>query len=387
MSNQQTYVSLNNALKIIQADAQYVTHCQQTHNPVFNHTFVLYSLPGIGKTEGIRHMVGDPDHLAVIDLNAEFGGSLSMPIQHVDTIDDQTTAHVLHALNETIRALVERALKAPTEIFYLFLDEINRGDAFMKQTIMALLLEHRLPGHSLPNNVFVIGAGNTATNVFTDDDIQNDVQSFDTAIRDRINPLFIKLNVNDWLDYAYANGVSAEIIQFIEQASNQTDTLYHTSLGDDDTGSTPRSWTRLTGILSNRLIRQNAGLLRPAIASQIGEELTTQFMNFLKLNDSMDILSILKTTQLTDFDNDQKFGHEKRQAFMLLAPRYLEREPSLVKNFAELLRTKDQIALNRFVKIMIQRHTLTQQFPVTYEHLLRTDAYVDLINASSANNL
>lgn len=397
----QTMLNLPNALKLIAADTKFVMQEHLAGRASYPHTFMLYSLPGIGKTEGIRSLAQDADHLCVIDINAEFGGSLAMPIQNVEyrdipakpgTDSSDTTprkravAHVLHALDERINRLANLAYNHPHETYWLLLDEANRGDEFMTQTIMQLLLEKRLPGYKLPFNIFVIGAGNTATNIFTKEtNIENDVNQFDTAIRDRLNPLFIHLDVNAWLDYAYTNGVHPDVIQFIERAEKPEGLLYRAPHSDDDTGATPRSWTRLTGLLQNPAIRNDRTIMRAALASQIGEELATRFNNFLGSSNFIDIPKLLKVPDLDHFDH--KLSPVDRRTFLLLAPRYLERDPALVNDFATYLTTTDQAALQRFITLLVTNNVLSTQYPETNIALRHLDVFNDMLAAYSANNL
>lgn len=388
---QQNFISLNTALRLIKFDTDFQMKEIMANKPTDKHTFVLYSLPGIGKTQGIKEMVGDPQHICVIDINAEFGGSLSMPISHVD--EETQTAQVLHALNASIKELKEHALSDPTTPHFLFLDEFNRGDEFMKQTIMQLLLENRLPGNSLPANVFVIGAGNTAENIFSDDEmIENDVNELDTATRDRINPLFIQLEPKEWLDWAYTNEVAPEVVDFIGSKSynEQKELLYQPAKSADGTGATPRSWTRLSSFLADPAIKNDPVLLRAAVFSMVGNDCGEQFLTYLTTGNPLDIFSLLEKPDQAKF---AELSTGRKVAFFSSALRPVEqdlqsdKQRGYVQTFLDYLQTNDQTAIARFIHTQVETGVLQERYTQTNLYLRKDPRFVQLIMEMSVNNI
>lgn len=389
--NQHFFISLNNAIALIKADIDYQMELRRHHKPMDKHTFALYSLPGIGKTQGVRSLAANEDQLCVIDINAEFGGSLSMPIQHVAS--DEQSAKVLHALNDNIATLKDHALQYPDLPHYLFLDEFNRGDEFMKQTIMQLLLECRLPGNPLPENVFVIAAGNTAENIFTDDEsVENDVNSFDSASRDRIYPLYIQLSVSEWLSWAYQHNVSPEIVDYLgsKDADEAYSLMYMPCKNEDGTGSTPRSWTRMSSLIDNPAIRNNTILLKAAIFSAIGEDAGNKFLTYLEQGNSIDITKMLNDNDLDEF-NTMTTG--TKLAFFTSSLRLIERDLAngnqnkYIDTFLNYTQTNDQTALSRFLHTYVESGTLTNKYPLTNAALRQNSDFIELIASQSVNNV
>lgn len=388
---QQNFISLKTALRLIKADTSFQMQLIKNGQLPDKHTFVLYSLPGMGKTQGIREMVTDPQQLCVIDINAEFGGSLSMPISHVN--EKEQTAQVLHALNASISRLKAHALEYPSIPHFLFLDEFNRGDEFMKQTIMQLLLENRLPGNSLPENVFVVGAGNTAENIFSDEEmIENDVNELDTATRDRINPLFIQLEPKEWLDWAYVNEVAPEVVDFIGSKSyhEQQELLYQPSKSADGTGATPRSWARLSSFLADPTIKNDPVLLRAAVFSMIGNDCGNQFLTYLTTGDPLDIFALL---QKPDQEKFMQLSTGRKMAFFSSALRLVEQdlESENSRGYAQIflnyLQTNDQTAVARFMHTQVETGVLEQKYPKTNVYLRKEPRFMQLVMEMSANNI
>lgn len=383
--------SLKTGLEIIRRMSEFTLKQLLNGENIRKQAFVLYSLPGIGKSEGLKSLAKSDDYIETIDINAEFGGSLDMPIQHVFKDETgQPHALVLHALHERIDKLNKHALKNPKTPHYLFLDEFNRGDEFMKQTLMQLLLNTRLPGHDLAQNIFVIGAGNTSENIFTDDLIENDVNPLDVAARDRIAPLFISLNTSDWLKWAYQHKIHPSIIMFIEQATNPASKLYQAPKTDDSTGTTPRSWTKLSDLLGEfDPKKESPAILKPLLQSQIGTGLSDEFLAYLSTEPNFNIDDILNNPNDALQSFDDLTAPDRRQA-LLLMPMFLEKQLEsghtiYFESFEEILKTEDQTTLSTFINIYLENDILRQNFENLFSALNESSQFNTIRSLYSAN--
>lgn len=385
-------LNLKNAISIIKRASEHTLNLMLKGENIKKQTFVLYSLPGIGKTESLKNLANTKDHIKVIDINAEFGGSLSMPIQDVSTNENGSKeALVLHALHEDINTLNEHAKENPEDVHYLFLDEFNRGDEFMKQTIMQLLLNNTLPGHQLAPNIFVVGAGNTSENIYGDEfgEVPNDVNPLDVAARDRIAPLFVKLDTNAWLDWSYQNKIHPSIIMFVEQSQNAANVLYRAPKSDDETGATPRSWTKLSHMFEIfDPTKESQIIIKPLVQAHVGSELADEFMAYISEQPTFNINDILsdKKTALKEFESLN--STEKRQA-MLLMPMFIEKNlkqnaRTYFESFEEIMKTKDQNALQKFINIFIQNDILRENFNHTFSALNQSEQFQDIRSKYSA---
>lgn len=393
MNNQEQhyYLNLNEGLEIIKHSSNFALKELNEGRKFRPQTYVLYSLPGVGKTEGIKSIAKSDDHIKVIDINAEFGGSLSMPIQSINK--ENTEAKVLHALHEDIHELREHALAHPNEAHYLFLDEFNRGDEFMKQTLMQLLLNKRVPGHSLPDNVFVVGAGNTSENVFTSEILDNEVNPLDVASRDRIAPLFIKLNVDDWLSWGYKNKLNPVIMEFIDSSDNKESVLYQAPDSVDGTGATPRSWAKLSDTLKAFDLEKTSNrVLTGIIASHIGNSLTKQFKDFLFTTPPFDIDYVLADKNEAFKRFEELTNVINKRQLILKSPYVIEKglengSDVQLQSFLEIIRnTNEQQILQRFVRTYVEDGALKDSYPEVYKALMKENTYRSLVAQYSVAN-
>ena len=398
-ANEHFYISLQKAIYIIQKTSETQLKSIRKGQKVQKQAFIIYSLPGIGKSESLKSLAKTPDHIKIIDINAEFGGSLSMPIQSIHKSsqnEDEHEAEVLHAPHEDIKRLTIHARQHPDEVHYLFLDEFNRGDEFMKQTLMQLLLNNKVPGHDLPDNVFVVGAGNTSSNVFTDEAVDNEVNPIDVAGRDRIAPLFVQLDVKGWIDWAYQNDINEKIISFIDEDEEPEKVLYQAPSTVDGTGATPRSWSKLSNLLDIFQDEiQNQAFIRPLIASQVGNQLATRFSNYLLRSQNYSIKDLLTDpdTALEKFNNLPSSA-DRRSAIMNM-PSYIEKhlesnnitdykvKDNVFSSFVKISHTDDQQVLEKFIKYFFEAkdnnsNTIKDRHPLLTERINKSQRFANL---------
>lgn len=348
-------ITLKDAAELITSNAEYsLAHHRDKIVPV------LFSLPGIGKTEIIKNNLLDPNgeryDVEVIDMNTVSAGSLAMPIQ------DQDSKQVQYYLHPQINKVAKMANDPRNEgrPVFLALDELNRADEnFTRPQLLNLLLSNKIADYTLPENVFLVGMSNNAEEEINDIVLANDVSEFDSATTNRLLPLFAKLNAAEWLEYAYMldeygePNVSPEIALYIESGaedgSSSESLLYSPSNQDlkNKAFATPRSWKRLSTLIDNPVIRNNNALLAPSIVGQIGDEQGDKFMKWLSVHGTMiPVRKILEKPEL--FTTYVNSNAEKIQ-FMMTAPNYIESNnfsKKLADNFLKLYLTHATNTIN-----------------------------------------
>lgn len=94
------------------------------------------------------------------------------------------------------------------EPIVLFLDELNRARPEILQTVMDLTLNRKLAGKALPEGSRVIAAVN--------DGDEYQLTDLDPALVSRFNIYEFKPSVEEWLNWAVANGLDERVINFIQ---------------------------------------------------------------------------------------------------------------------------------------------------------------------------
>jgi hypothetical protein len=129
----------------------------------------------------------------------------------------------------------------------LFLDEFNRGDRYVENAFMTLVLDKEINGHKLPENTFVVAAMNPEA----DDDLG--VSELTAPMMDRFAWLIVEPETNDWLKWAKGAGVNAFVTDYIHKEKDAltgfpfTEEMKANYL--DRIKPTPRSWDGVGRIL------------------------------------------------------------------------------------------------------------------------------------------
>ena len=140
------------------------------------------------------------------------------------------------------------------EPFCLFLDELPACAPDVQKAFYSLLLERRLGEHDLPHGTWVVAAGNRMQDRAL-------VRAMSSALVNRVTILHLRVDADEWQDWAARNGVRSEIRSFVAM---MPDALMRPVPAEPVPFSTPRAWALLSraldlaetsGILSNQTRR------------------------------------------------------------------------------------------------------------------------------------
>jgi MoxR-like ATPase len=137
------------------------------------------------------------------------------------------------------------------EPFCLFLDELPACAPDVQKAFYSLLLERRIGEHALPAGTWVVAAGNRMQDRAL-------VRSMSSALVNRVTILHLRADADEWLAWAAAHGVRADIRGFIEY---MPDALMRPVPPEPVPFSTPRAWASLSRSLD---IAEASGVLDAA---------------------------------------------------------------------------------------------------------------------------
>jgi hypothetical protein len=154
------------------------------------------------------------------------------------------------------RIVGERSVFCPPRVllpeqptpFCLFLDELPACAPDVQKAFYALLLERRLGEHPLPSGTWVVAAGNRAADRAL-------VRSLSSALVNRVFVIHVRVDNREWLTWAAANGVRAEVQGFI---AFLPEALMRVVPSEPLPFSTPRGWAFLSKALDRA---EAAGIL------------------------------------------------------------------------------------------------------------------------------
>jgi len=159
----------------------------------------------------------------------------------------------------------------------LFLDEWNRGDKALVNSLFTLTDERRIHNFRLHKNVIVVAAMNPSDGSY----LVNEAEK-DHAIRKRLNFVYVTHDLAAWLAYVSKSGWHQHVPAFIKAA---TTFLYDAGMRDAGKAfPCPSNWEKVSNIL---LAAERAKLelasdpVRTLVEGQIGNVAATKFMDFV----------------------------------------------------------------------------------------------------------
>ncbi len=235
-------------------------------------SWMLHGRPGIGKTEIVQQ------------LAAETGSALfDLRLTTIEPQDLRGLPFYDHDRQRTVWYRPEDLPDDPTRPAILFLDELTAAAPTLQPTVYGLLQERRVGRHLLPTNTFIVAAGNA---------VEDGAVAYDmgTALSDRLIHLSLRAEAGDWLTrYAVPRGLHPAVTAFIRTRPDLLDTTEDALRRGLMIACTPRSWSRVSTILTAVPDRALRNVL---IAGTVGEAAAAEFILIAE--------DIAATVQVTD---------------------------------------------------------------------------------------
>ncbi len=190
-----------------------------TIRPVF-----IWGAPGIGKSALVEKFADEVGLPCVSLLGSQLAPEDIIGIPQIQ--DDVST-------------FLPPKMIARKEPYVLFLDELNACSQEVQKAFYSLIHERRIGEYHLPKGSIVIGAGNRAQDSAI-------VKTMSSALINRMFHVQLKADPNQWLNWAYEEGLHPWVINYITQ---RPDHLFSEPPKTEDPYATPRSWHMLSDAL------------------------------------------------------------------------------------------------------------------------------------------
>lgn len=190
-----------------------------TIRPVF-----IWGAPGIGKSALVEKFADEVGLPCVSLLGSQLAPEDIIGIPQIQ--DDVST-------------FLPPKMIAKKEPYVLFLDELNACSQEVQKAFYSLIHERRIGEYHLPKGSIVIGAGNRAQDSAI-------VKTMSSALINRMFHVQLKADPNQWLNWAYEEGLHPWVINYITQ---RPDHLFSEPPKTEEPYSTPRSWHMLSDAL------------------------------------------------------------------------------------------------------------------------------------------
>ncbi|MEL7106706.1 MAG: MoxR family ATPase [Pseudomonadota bacterium] len=220
-------------------------------------SWMLHGRPGVGKTE------------IVTTLAREIGARLiDLRLTTIEPQDLRGLPYYDHATGKTVWYRPED-LPDDRDPAILFLDELTAAPPTLQPVVYGLLQERRVGRHALPDTVFIVAAGNA---------VEDGAVAYDlgTALSDRLIHLRVEASANDWLtNYAVPHNLHPAVTAYIRMRPDRLETTEAALAAGDTVAATPRSWARVSAILSSIADRATRAVM---IEGTIGAAVAADFL-------------------------------------------------------------------------------------------------------------
>ena len=229
---------------------------------------MLYGPPGIGKSQIVRQCC-DEDDLELIDLR----------LTQMDPVDLRGLPSVKEGVTRW-----NRPSFMPTEgRGVILLDELPQSPPLMQAAALQLMLDRRLGDFAIPDDWFVMGAGNRQED-------RAGTHRLITPLLNRMIHLDMEVSHDDWHSWAIQSGIHGGVRSYLRFKAG--------SLHDFDPArgerafATPRSWEMLSDVLKTE---PPSDAIMPLAIGTVGDGHGAEFVAYLEIyNDLPDMDYLLK---------------------------------------------------------------------------------------------
>lgn len=157
---------------------------------------------------------------------------------------------------------------------FLFLDEISAAPPSVQSAAYQITLDRVIGEHKLPDNCYVICAGNRTTD-------RSVAYKMPKALANRLCHFVVESDFVSWQKWAKSKNIDYRVVEFL---SKRRDLLTNFDASNDDVAfATPRSWEMVSNILSAGNFSDLERCF-PLIAGLVGSGIATEFVAWCKTN-------------------------------------------------------------------------------------------------------
>jgi len=221
----------------------------------------LWGPPGIGKSDLIKQ-IGDDTDREVIDVRLALWEPTD--IKGIPYFDSNAGTMTWAPPAELPTDPKSKAI--------LFLDELNSAPPAVQAAAYQLILNRKVGTYVLPEGVDIVAAGNR-------DGDKGVTYRMPAPLANRFVHLEMKVDFEDWQDWATLNGIHPEVVGYVGYAKQ--DLYDYDPKSPSKSFATPRSWSFVSDLVSDEDIDTES--LTNLVSGAIGDGLAVKFMAHRKI--------------------------------------------------------------------------------------------------------
>lgn len=171
----------------------------------------------------------------------------------------------------------------------VFFDEMNLAPPLVLSSCYKIIYDRIVNESKINDNFLIIGAGNLA-------DDRAYTHEIPPPLRDRCGEVELKIGLDEWNEWAIANGIHPYILGF----NNWKNSLRIVDFDDAQKFTTPRGWERINILITSNnleIIKKNYSILKMITSSAISEGIASEFISYCKIQDQINFEELLKNSK------------------------------------------------------------------------------------------
>lgn len=265
-----------------------IKNCEQLIKTIVESNLVpfIWGPPGIGKSSLIKQLFSHEREVIDIRLSImEPSTLLGVMVPNLNNGESTWLPPAILKINDTHTSRRK----------VYFFDEINSAPPSLQAAAYQIILDRRIGPHKLPENSYVIAAGNDKGIVY----------KMPAPLCNRFVHINLAPSIDDFIEYGTKNGIHHLVLSYLMY---QKGDLFIYDNNVNKGFPTPRSWEFVSNILHNldkNKLSDKYSLLLPLINGAIGEATAFKFVSFLKSSDVINVEKILLENQDFKIAKDQ----------------------------------------------------------------------------------
>jgi hypothetical protein len=268
--------------------------------------------PGVGKSAVVQQYA---EEIKAEFIDARLAYYAPQDVQGFPYLDKDETG------NRTMR-MSRPAFWPRTENPVIALEEFNCATRAVQNVALQLLNDRRVGEHRLPDGAFVVLLGNRA-----EDRVH--IEKLSSAVVNRIVNIRVKLHLNDWIEWAFRNGIDPRVIAFLNFRPDLLTTFDGTKWDGVSNFASPRTWEKASAIVT---CSQDDTVRQALLVGVLGEGAAVEFTAFLDISDKLpDLEAALKNP------DKAKIPKELNVLYAMCAGLAAKVQPKNVEQFLSLV--------------------------------------------------
>lgn len=232
----------NELLHTIQVYTRKDAHGRYLMPAVRQRPLLLIGPPGIGKT-AIMEQVAKECEIGLVSYTITHHtrqSAVGLPVIVKKNFQGKEYSITEYTMSEIIASVYEKMEQTSCKEGILFIDEINCVSETLVPTMLQFLQNKTFGTHPVPEGWIIAAAGNPV-------EYNRSAREFDIVTLDRVKRIDIEPDLDIWKEYAYAKGLHASVISYLNLKKEHFYHIENTAAGVSFV--TARGWEDLSSIL------------------------------------------------------------------------------------------------------------------------------------------